>query len=698
MENVHGIAVAGGSFPAEIWRRFMERATRYSPRAGLRAAEDLPDWKPFQRGQYAIQYVYHRHDQLDHDRHDDDDDPATTTTAETTTDAARRRCRCARRRREHRATIAPPPPTTTTTTAAADDRPPPPPTTPSRRRRRAAGDDDAPPRPAAVVRERASARRLAGDGRSSRRSCSARSRCRAAGCSAARSSATCTSTGEYGDALLAGRVPYRDFFVEYPPGAIPLFAAALAVPRRLRTTRSSRSLMTACCARGDLLRRLRAGARGRAAACALGRGALPRARADRARAGVAEHLRRVAGGADRRRGGGARHRPRPARARRCSAWRRRRSCTRCCSCRWRSPGSGATRGARTAAAARLLRGRAAVLVVPWLALSPGGVWDSVHSQVGRALHTESLGASVLLVADRLGLLRRARRRGCARRCRATSPAGCRTRSRRSSAVLAVVAALAPGLVAAPPPGRARAALRGERRRLPGVHEGALAAVPRLADPARAVRRRRCRRPARRRARAGAELVLPLPRALGGRPAGLDAARPEPRPGRALRRPLARKTSTPSRSKTSRQSGLRRSRTSAAAAGQRRDPVGVARAGLVGRDPGRVGELRQAEHPAAGGEVRAEHVRGADDRVRRHERERALGDPVVLGHAPVGLLEVLAARDGTPERDRAEPVVRDQRDGDDRCDDQRRFGVGKRRASAAARARLATTSGGIAPAM
>ena len=45
---------------------------------------------------------------------------------------------------------------------------------------------------------------------------------------------------------------------------------------------------------------------------------------------------------------------------------------------------------------------AAVLVLPWFAFSPGGVWDSVHSQVGRALHTESLGASLLLVADRLG--------------------------------------------------------------------------------------------------------------------------------------------------------------------------------------------------------------------------------------------------------------------------------------------------------
>jgi hypothetical protein len=34
----------------------------------------------------------------------------------------------------------------------------------------------------------------------------------------------------YGDALLAGHVPYRDFFVEYPPGAVPLFAAGSLFP------------------------------------------------------------------------------------------------------------------------------------------------------------------------------------------------------------------------------------------------------------------------------------------------------------------------------------------------------------------------------------------------------------------------------------------------------------------------------------
>jgi len=34
----------------------------------------------------------------------------------------------------------------------------------------------------------------------------------------------------FGDALLAGHVPYRDFLVEYPPGAVPLFALPSLLP------------------------------------------------------------------------------------------------------------------------------------------------------------------------------------------------------------------------------------------------------------------------------------------------------------------------------------------------------------------------------------------------------------------------------------------------------------------------------------
>ncbi|HEU0304421.1 MAG TPA: hypothetical protein VFR32_07565 [Gaiellaceae bacterium] len=41
--------------------------------------------------------------------------------------------------------------------------------------------------------------------------------------------------------------------------------------------------------------------------------------------------------------------------------------------------------------------------VPFVALSPDGVWASIRSQLERGLHVESLGASLLLAADRLSL-------------------------------------------------------------------------------------------------------------------------------------------------------------------------------------------------------------------------------------------------------------------------------------------------------
>ncbi len=44
-----------------------------------------------------------------------------------------------------------------------------------------------------------------------------------------------------------------------------------------------------------------------------------------------------------------------------------------------------------------------VVIGPFVALSPGGVWSSFRSQLERGLHVESLGASVLLALDRLGL-------------------------------------------------------------------------------------------------------------------------------------------------------------------------------------------------------------------------------------------------------------------------------------------------------
>jgi penicillin-binding protein 1A len=57
MTNVHGISVSGGSFPAEIWRKFMEPALGSLPAQDWSQPKQLPNWKPFERGKYALSYV-----------------------------------------------------------------------------------------------------------------------------------------------------------------------------------------------------------------------------------------------------------------------------------------------------------------------------------------------------------------------------------------------------------------------------------------------------------------------------------------------------------------------------------------------------------------------------------------------------------------------------------------------------------------
>jgi len=56
MDNVHGIAVSGGSFPAEIWRLFMERALGTSPPRDWLEPDGLPSWEPWQRGEDVLSY------------------------------------------------------------------------------------------------------------------------------------------------------------------------------------------------------------------------------------------------------------------------------------------------------------------------------------------------------------------------------------------------------------------------------------------------------------------------------------------------------------------------------------------------------------------------------------------------------------------------------------------------------------------
>jgi uncharacterized membrane protein len=205
---------------------------------------------------------------------------------------------------------------------------------------------------------------------------------------------------QYGDALLDGRIPYRDFLVEYPPGAIPLFAAPSLAPGGAYDA-LFKALMTLCtlaaifCVTYVLAREgagpLRIGAAAVFLALvpiALGPVSLNTYDAWPAALSVAAVAALVTG-RDRLALGllgvaAAAKLYAVLLAPLAVLWI------------WRERGARAAAGAAAAFAA-------ALLVLPWVALSPGGVWDSFHSQVGRGLHTESLGASLLLAADRLGL-------------------------------------------------------------------------------------------------------------------------------------------------------------------------------------------------------------------------------------------------------------------------------------------------------
>jgi len=57
MTDVHGIAVSGGSFPAEIWRQFMQPALGDLPAQDWSQPKTLPTWQHFERGPYALSSV-----------------------------------------------------------------------------------------------------------------------------------------------------------------------------------------------------------------------------------------------------------------------------------------------------------------------------------------------------------------------------------------------------------------------------------------------------------------------------------------------------------------------------------------------------------------------------------------------------------------------------------------------------------------
>jgi Glycosyltransferase family 87 len=207
----------------------------------------------------------------------------------------------------------------------------------------------------------------------------------------------------YGSAIVDGNVPYRDFGVEYPPGALPAFAApAVGKPSFSLYNREFQVLMALCgagavAAMAVVLRSLNASVERTAAA--LGFFALaplvlgsvilyrydlwPAALTVAGIAGILAARQRL-GFAALGLGIAAKAFPAvvlpPALV---YVWR--------------------TRGRREAL---VCLGIAvvvvAVVVVPFLVLAPHGVWESIVHQASRPLQIESLGSAVLLAAHHLG--------------------------------------------------------------------------------------------------------------------------------------------------------------------------------------------------------------------------------------------------------------------------------------------------------
>ncbi len=207
----------------------------------------------------------------------------------------------------------------------------------------------------------------------------------------------------YGSAVMDGKVPYRDFGVEYPPGALPLFAApAVGKPDFTLYNREFQVLMALCgaAALASMAVALRAlGASVERTVAALGFFALaplllgsvilyrydlwPAALTVAGIAGVLAGRQRLGFGAL---GLGIAAKAFPAvvlPAALVYVWR--------------------TRGRREAlVCVGVTAAVSAVVVVPFLAIAPHGVWKSIADQASRPLQIESLGSAILLAAHHLG--------------------------------------------------------------------------------------------------------------------------------------------------------------------------------------------------------------------------------------------------------------------------------------------------------
>ena len=191
----------------------------------------------------------------------------------------------------------------------------------------------------------------------------------------------------------------------------------------------------------------------------------------------------------------------------------------------------------------------AVLVLPFFALAPGGVGFSLWTQLKRHLQIESLGASILLAGSKLGIHHVGWIRG--------KPGSIDIGGRLADSVGVLSSVLALALVVAvawafwrgpDDDERHGDRLGGGDRRVRDLREGALAPVPHLARPARPSRRGKARAaggdPVVRRARDHpARVPRRPPRPARPELERLGAARPKPRPGRRCSRCCSRSSSS-----------------------------------------------------------------------------------------------------------------------------------------------------------
>ena len=203
----------------------------------------------------------------------------------------------------------------------------------------------------------------------------------------------------YGTAIDDGRVPYRDFGLEYPPGALPVFVVPALGDADFQTfTRRFEGFMAVCglalvafvaaalVALGAGARRL-AAALGFVALAPLAVGSVVLSRFDLWPAALtAAALAALLSGRERL-GHGALGLAIAAKLYPAVlaplavayVWKRegRREAMRC---------------------GTIMAGATAIAVLPFLVLSPGGVWDSLTRQASRPLQIESLGSAFLLAA------------------------------------------------------------------------------------------------------------------------------------------------------------------------------------------------------------------------------------------------------------------------------------------------------------